>query len=190
MPDHLSAEQVTRYREKRIPPEELLQVDDHISQCAECRERLAPASELRAALQGAASIPLLGQARDVRPGSPETASRGTHFQDKSGAHPPAAPENEHLAYEQLESYVDRKQSDTEREIARAHLEYCQSCSDDARDLNTFKFELADSKGQLREGWWAAFVALLLTRRRVALTLATEAVIVMAVAVEGWKSTSQ
>ena len=189
MPDHLSAEQVTRYREKRIPPEELLQVDDHISQCAECRERLAPASELRAALQGAASIPLLGQARDVRPGSPETASRGTHFQDKSGAHPPAAPENEHLAYEQLESYVDRKMSDTDREIARAHLEYCQSCSDDARDLNTFKVELADSKGQLREGWWAAFVALLLTRRRVALTLATAAVIVMAVAVERWKSTS-
>jgi Putative zinc-finger len=180
MPDHLSAEQIALYRGRRIPPEELRHVDDHISQCAECRERLVSASELRAALQGAASLPLFGHARDVR--APlEAASRGTHFQGKNAAHLPTAPEGEHLSYEQLEAYVDGKMSDTDREIARAHLEFCPSCSDDFRDLNTFKLELADSKGQ--EGSWGAFIALWFSRRRLALTLTMAAVIVIAVGVQ-------
>jgi putative zinc finger protein len=167
MPGHLSAEQIARYRERRIPPEELLQVDDHIFQCAECRERLASANELRAALQSAATFPLPGQPRRLS----------------------SVPVEPHLAYEQLEAYVDGKMPRTDRAAAEAHLELCRACHDDVRDLNSFKAEWARASRGEKEGWWASFVALWLTPRRVTVALAGAVVIVMAVAVERWKSPS-
>jgi anti-sigma factor RsiW len=179
MPEHLSEEQIARYRERRIPPEQLLQVDDHISVCAVCRERLASANELRAALQGADTRPLPGQRGDARPALLGAASQGAYLQDMGAASPPGAPPAGHLAYEQLEAYVDGKMSDTDLGIARGHLEFCPSCSDEVRDLNTFKVELANSKSHSREGWWAAFVAMWLTRRRIAFAVAMAAVIAMA-----------
>lgn len=167
MPGHLSTEQVKRYRERRIPPEELLGVDDHVFQCAECRERLASANELRAALQGADTSPLPGQPRQLS----------------------SAPVEAHLAYEQLEAYVDGRMPRADRAAADAHLEFCRTCSNDVRDLNSFKAEWDGPSRQQKEGWWATFVALWLTPRRVTLALATAVVIVMAVAVERWKSGS-
>ncbi len=158
MPDHLSEAQIAHYRGRRLAPEELLRVDDHISQCADCRERLVSSSELRAALQS------------------------TLVADTSAAAVQTAPKNEHLAYEELEAYVDERMSDAEMETTRAHLESCQSCSDDIRDLQTFKVELASSKQHLKEGWWEAFLAMWLTRRRIAFALAMAAVIVLAVEV--------
>jgi hypothetical protein len=146
MPGHLSEEQIARYRERRTPPEQFLQVDDHVSQCAECRERLASANDLRAGLQRT-----------------DVASQG-----------------EHLAYEQLEAYVDGKMSEADRELAQTHLESCPTCSADVRDLQTFKAELAGPKDQSKGGWWSAFVAMWLTRRRVAFAVTMAAVIVLAV----------
>ncbi len=108
------------------------------------------------------------------------ASRGTSLQDMTLA--PAASRGEHLAYEQLESYVDSKMLDADRQLAQAHLESCPSCSDDVRDLQTFKVELVNSKRRLKEGWWAAFIAMWLTRRRIAFAVAMAVVIVLAVEV--------
>jgi hypothetical protein len=187
MPDHLSEEQIARYRGRRTPAEELLRVDDHISQCAECRERLASRNELRVALKGLDTRPLLGQQRNVRPAPLEAASRGTYLQDMSATSPPGAPQAEHLTYEELEAYVDGKMSDADRGIAGAHLEFCQACSDDVRDLNTFKVDLANSKGQRKKSSWVALVALWLTPRRAALTLGMAAFVVLAVKVARWQS---
>ena len=39
-PDHLTEEQFAQYRSRRLAPLELLAVDDHIAQCAPCRDRL------------------------------------------------------------------------------------------------------------------------------------------------------
>lgn len=185
MPGHLSAEQIARYRGRRTPPEELVRVDDHISHCAECRERLASENELREALHGAASLPLLSHTRDLRTTALEDGSPDTHLQDASAAAPSGVPRDEHLAYEQLEAYVDGKMSDADRELARAHLEFCPPCSEDVRDLNTFKVELATSKGRAKGGWWA-LVAPWFTPRRAALALTMAALIVVAIEVGRWQ----
>jgi hypothetical protein len=108
------------------------------------------------------------------------------LQDMSATSLPGAPQAEHLTYEELEAYVDGKMSDADRGIAGAHLEFCRACSDDIRDLNTFKVELADSKGQRKEGGMPNFVALWLTPRRAALALAMAALIVLAVKVGRWQ----
>src|SRR5215470_3662581 len=120
MPEHLSVEQITSYRERRASPAELLQVDDHISQCAECRERLSSASDLRTALQAARSRLMSGHEPDLS--------------DERGGSPQLVSKSEHLAYEQLEAYVDGKMSRAARRIAETHLKACQLCSEELRDL--------------------------------------------------------
>ncbi len=162
MTDHLSTEQIASYRERRTQPEELLRVDDHISHCAECRQRLASAVDLRAALQR------------------------TPREDGGADSAQAIPQIDHLAYEQLEAYVDGKLSSADRINAQAHLEICQICSGELRDLHTFKVELAASEGQTTHGWSARFLTPWLTRRRVALGLAMAAVIVLTVEVARWR----
>jgi anti-sigma factor RsiW len=175
MPDHLSAEQIARYRGRRTPPEELLEVDDHISQCAECRERLAPASELRSALRRNDYGRRLGFASDASSAHAQWGNLSAQPQ--------------HIAYEQLEAFVDGTASNAECEVVRAHLEFCQTCANELRDLNTFKVELTASKGMHdrdAEGWWAAFSALAapwFTPSRVALALLMSALIVLVVGLE-------
>jgi hypothetical protein len=165
MPDHISEEQIARLRARRTSPEELLPMDDHISQCAECRDRLASASELGPALHRTAL--------------------GEHLQNLTAAIPPAM-QDDHLTYEQLESYVDGKMRRADRGAADRHLRLCQSCSHEVRDLNTFKVELAGSKGLQKEGPWKALVAGWFTTRRPVLALSTALVIVVAIAVERWR----
>lgn len=48
-PEHLTDEQVERYRRRTLPPAELLAVDDHIAGCPTCRRRLAAGEPLAAA---------------------------------------------------------------------------------------------------------------------------------------------
>lgn len=157
MAAHLSEEQIAHYTTRRLAPEELLRVDDHISECANCRQRIASAAELRKAFQ-----------------DPREWDYGTD--DQSYVDP-----KEHLTYEQLGAYVDGK---TGADVAtlRAHLEVCRRCSEEFRDLNTFKTELASSKEQHAEGWWPRFVARWLTVRSVAFALGGCAVVVFAIAV--------
>ncbi len=156
MADHLSTEQIASYWERRTQPEELLRVDDHISHCAECRQRLASTVDLRAALHS------------------------TPGEDGGAVSAQTVPQMDHLAYEQLEAYVDGKMSSADRNNAQAHLEICRICSEELRDLHTFKIELAAS--DTTHGWLARLLAPWLTRRRVAFALAMAAVIVLAVEV--------
>lgn len=103
---HLTEKQLADYRGRHLSSAELLQIDDHLSQCSECRDRVASEGELRAALQTAL--------------------------------PP-----EHLSYEQLEAYIDGKASAAQTEAVRDHAAACRICSDELRDLESFKKELED-----------------------------------------------
>lgn len=175
MPDHLSEEQIKRYRTRQIPPGELFVVDDHISLCTECRERLASASDLRLAFLPTPSHSLAG--------SSDNASTGV------GSHAAWLGEVDprHLTYEQIETFVDGKASESEGEAVRRHVEFCSVCAGEIRDLSAFKAELAapwdktdaDERGKS----WAVFRTLWLSRPRVALALAMSAVIILVVAVE-------
>lgn len=61
MTGHPSDDELQRYRDRRLSPEDLLRVDDHIAGCARCRESIDPravagaAAALRAALVGEAA---------------------------------------------------------------------------------------------------------------------------------------
>lgn len=158
MPEHLSAEEITSYRQRRTPPEELLRVDDHISQCAECRERLFSPSELGAL---------------------------DRYLKRSDVVSQVAPRSEHLSYEQLEAFVDGKMSSPTRKGVEAHLRACQLCADEARDLNTFKVELKASAVGTKG--WGPFFRRWLTLQRIAFAIATAAVIVLAIDVARWRS---
>jgi hypothetical protein len=165
MREHLSAEQIASYRERQALPEELLRVADHVSQCPECRERLFSMSELCGALQAAGSHPLPG-----------------HHQDSSLN---SASQSEHLSYKQLEQYVDGKLSALDRKSAQAHLDTCQLCSEELRDLHTFKVELAAYRGRT-DRWWSHLSASWLTPRRVALAFAMTVVIALVAEVGRWR----
>jgi predicted anti-sigma-YlaC factor YlaD len=113
--DHLSDDEISNYRQRRSTAEVLLRVDDHISHCANCRQRIAQAHDIASAVR-------------------RTVNRLPA--DTSG------PANDHLTYEQLEAYVDDTMSDSERELVRSHMGACQECAGELRDLNNFKAELS------------------------------------------------
>lgn len=158
MPEHLSAEEITSYRQRRTPPEELLRVDDHISQCAECRGRLF---------------------------SPSESGALDRYLKRSDVGSQVGPRSEHLSYEQLEAFVDGKMSSPTRKGVEAHLRACQLCADEARDLTTFKVELRASGGGTAIGW-RPFFGRWLTLQRIAFAIATAAVIVLVIKVGKWR----
>jgi hypothetical protein len=121
---HLTEKQLADCRGRHLSAAELLQIDDHLSRCAECRDRVVAEGDLRAALQTAL--------------------------------PP-----EHVSYEQLEAYLDGKASAAQTEAVRVHAAACRICSDELRDLESFKKELEDEPLENRERkrrWMPRFLA--------------------------------
>lgn len=162
MTQHLSKEQIERYRKRQLAPAELPEIDDHISHCVDCRQLLASAADLRAALQR------------------ETVARS------GSALPETVGKEEHLDYKQLEAYVDKRSSQAEREVVGNHVEMCRACAEELRDLVAYKTELDGSAGARTwnpRAWWAGLAASRVTPRRVALALAVSVAIVLGVWLE-------
>ena len=110
MSDHLTAQQLDRYRRKAMGPAEIIEALDHAATCVGCREQLAAKDQLRNAFIA------LGPAM-YEPG---------HEGDL------------HLAPEQIAAYVDDEIDTVEREIAETHLELCRQCKAEVIDLKEIK----------------------------------------------------
>lgn len=108
MSEHLSVQQIERYCQRALSPAELLEADDHIAACAPCRQQLAEA------MQASLTFAWVGDKSEVAAGM------------------------EHLAYEQLEAYVDSALDEVDREIVESHLELCAECVAEVRDLRAFR----------------------------------------------------
>src|SRR5260370_38012247 len=52
MSNHVTAEQIAQYRNKSMPPGDLLAFDRHVAQCGECRTQLASASRVATLIKG------------------------------------------------------------------------------------------------------------------------------------------
>jgi anti-sigma factor RsiW len=52
MSKHVTAEQIAQYRNKSMPPGDLLAFDRHLAQCADCRAELASAGSVTRLLSG------------------------------------------------------------------------------------------------------------------------------------------
>jgi hypothetical protein len=57
MSSHLTERQIAAYRDRVLPPRELLEVDDHLAVCADCRLRLAEGEPLAAAFAAWNGLP-------------------------------------------------------------------------------------------------------------------------------------
>jgi hypothetical protein len=110
--EHLSSQQIERYGARTMPSTELLEASDHLAACGSCRR-------------------LVGEAEHIQ--SRYESMRGALT---SEAHSIPA----HLAYEQLEAYVDGASDEVESEIIESHLVVCSRCDAEAQDLRVLKIE--------------------------------------------------
>jgi anti-sigma factor RsiW len=161
--DHLSTQLLERLSERRLEPRELLALDDHVSTCAACRDRLrkmqprrAALFALRASLQTAQAMP------------------------------------DHLRKEQLMAYTEGRLDEVDHELVESHLESCAQCATRAQELTDSAGQRVDllpisTHGQssppaLWTGLSAAWDRFLIVPLplRVAATVAMTAVLVIAV----------
>jgi anti-sigma factor RsiW len=112
--EHLSTEQIERYRQKSLAAAELLTVDAHIADCAACRKSVAEA------VVDSTGIERL----------------------RDGLHSDSARPAAHLTYAQLAGCVDGGLDAVEREIVESHIAVCTECKSDWLDLEAFRKSLA------------------------------------------------
>jgi predicted anti-sigma-YlaC factor YlaD len=108
--EHLSGEQIDRYRSRAMPPGELLIADGHLATCDLCRGQLGTLPEIQTLVHS------LKEDLDVA----------------------AEAEQEHLLYDQLAAYVDEHGDAAEREVVESHLAWCADCSAEVRDLRALR----------------------------------------------------
>src|SRR6059058_3244448 len=110
MVEHLSLQDLERYRRRKMLPEELLATNDHLATCDMCYERFGGDGQLEAAYK---------LAREFLKADDEM-------------------EHNHLLYEQKVAYLDKKLSERDRKILESHLLLCQKCETEVEDLRTLK----------------------------------------------------
>jgi hypothetical protein len=113
MAGHLNPDQVARYKQRSLSSAEFLAFDEHLATCEPCRLAVSDPKWLQAAYACLRE--------DVK------------NQEKLGL--------THLAYEQMEAYVDNEIGDADREIVESHVELCRTCQDELRDLREFRASL-------------------------------------------------
>ena len=104
-----------RYRNGELSPAEVLGLDDHLAECESCKAERRNNEK----------------SREARAQVISALQQQTTFEEA------------HLAYQQLADYVDDVLSDVDRELMDSHLEFCQSCSAEVRDLEATKASLAE-----------------------------------------------
>jgi hypothetical protein len=106
--EHLSQQRIHDFRQHRLAPAELLALDEHLSTCADCRQRL------EAALP--ASVPALY----------------TELQTEVGALATAHPD-----FVQLAGMVDETLAAATRQFVADHAATCAQCAQALADLRAF-----------------------------------------------------
>jgi len=109
MAEHLTPDQLTRYAKRELPPAELITADEHVSSCEPCRQRVSDPQWLEATF----------------------AFLRHHLETQAKI-------ESHIDYEHLEAYVDNSGDEADREIVESHVELCQMCREELRDLQEFR----------------------------------------------------
>lgn len=107
MREHFTKSDIQRFRNNELQPAELLELDDHLSGCEDCRKRLVQGT---GPWQAAASIGGLLSAPD-------------HARSVS-----------HLNYHEFEGYVDDTLDAPGRKTAETHLQICEECVNEVAGL--------------------------------------------------------
>ena len=118
MSHHLSTQDIQRYRQRQMSPQELRAVHDHIATCETCRAPL----------------------RDAKRSQVVRAALWADLQTARVA-------AEHLSYEQREAYVDETLDTIDRSTVESHLAFCPQCAAEIRDLRAFRAMLTTHPAQ-------------------------------------------
>lgn len=111
---HLTLEQLNRYRKGEMNPTELAKADEHIASCQKCRQMLMTPNQLEQAML--------------------SLKRKLQFDQTR--------ESNCLDYSRLVAYVDGELDEIDREVIEAHLELCHKCAEDVQSLRQFRDEIA------------------------------------------------
>ena len=109
MSEHLSEEQIERYRAQTLAPAEQLLVARHLAACDQC---------------------------NVRPRR-MTSSPAAFAALRKNMRPRARENLHHLDYELMEAYVDKRADAIDTEIVESHLELCADCAAELKELQSF-----------------------------------------------------
>jgi hypothetical protein len=109
MSEHLSEEQIERYRAQTLAPAEKLLVARHLAVCNQCN--------VRPRLMASSPAAFAALRKNLRP----RAREDLH----------------HLDYELMEAYVDERADAIDTEIVESHIELCADCAAELKELHTF-----------------------------------------------------
>jgi anti-sigma factor RsiW len=107
---HLTLLEMRGYVRGELHPSTLVALDDHLTDCATCREALARESD---------------------------ASFGAEAFGRALATAEARLESPHLAFDHLRGLVDGTVAEADREWAAVHVALCEMCAAELRDLERF-----------------------------------------------------
>jgi len=113
MADHLTPDQLARYVKRALTPAELIVADRHLAACELCRKQVSDPQRLE-----------------------DLVAALRHDLETQKVLDPI-----HIAYEQLEAYVDNEADAADREIVDSHVELCRTCREELRDLQEFRLSL-------------------------------------------------
>lgn len=147
---HLTPQALAAYREGNLAPEALLDADDHLSVCPDCR-RAAWAAQAESAPTDAAA-PLHSLATAFNRPEAQEGTEADGFAD-----------DPHMTYGQMEAYVEGTLGDIDREIAEGHLLFCDRCVEEVRDLRAFRAERTtyparEYTPEPMRPWWSRLLA--------------------------------
>jgi hypothetical protein len=112
MDQHLSRQDLKDLADRRMEIERLLMSEEHLADCPVCRASFA--AHRRAISPAVIAAILMTDAAEA----------------------------EHLTYEMLESYVDGRSNEVDREIVNTHNAACRSCADELAEMFVLKGRMA------------------------------------------------
>lgn len=129
---HLTEKQLSEYTNRVLSPAELLWVDDHLADCADCCQKLSSVLQANSGGNGAVNF-LTGELT-------------------------AAEEDFHLSFAQIAAYIDQQLAAPEQQAIADHLQLCHTCQAEIEDLQSFQQMLSqpDSvppKPIAPPNWW-------------------------------------
>ena len=110
---HLTLEQCERFTQFALTPEELLDADEHLASCAQCRDQIA------------SRLPVTAQIAELQAGLDAAAQAPGH-----------------LSFELVSRYLDNRLGNVDQEAVGSHLALCAMCVAELDDLRTFRAELS------------------------------------------------
>jgi anti-sigma factor RsiW len=125
MQEHLSEEQIKRYRTGALSVRETVAIDRHLSHCTHCRKQLYKAEEIQAV-----------------------------FRSLQASLQAVYDEAEHLTYEEKKAFVHNESPALEREMVESHVAVCTQCKTALENFQQFAARMdAHPEPALRESLW-------------------------------------